>query len=272
MPLNLILDAAPFQNLGDPIVLTSFLLCVLLPIGYDVFMFFLFKRPLVWVYTFASELLFILGYLFGLTPVFYLGMGLFLVGTLFFLLCNATEVRAPFANDMKGKILINRKKTKKQGEALFDRDDVYNKVMAAVTWMSKQKMGALITFEKKDSLVEEIKSGTVLNCPVSTELIQTIFYCGTRLHDGAVVIRNDLIVAASVYYKPTTRPLTGKYGSRHRAAIGISEICDAVTIVVSEETGRISLAYKGELNPVTPDTLMATFQEFMAITSDSENN
>ncbi len=74
-----------------------------------------------------------------------------------------------------------------------------------------------------------------------------------------------MIVAASVYYTPTTRPLTGKFGSRHRAAIGISETTDAVTVVVSEETGRISIAYEGELRTVNPDEFFSVFNDYMAI-------
>ena len=110
-----------------------------------------------------------------------------------------------------------------------------------------------------------MKSGTRIDAPVSAELLQTIFYPGTRLHDGAVIIRNDMIVAASVYYTPTTRPLTGKFGSRHRAAIGISETTDAVTVVVSEETGRISIAYEGELRTVGPDEFLTVFEDYMAL-------
>lgn len=91
----------------------------------------------------------------------------------------------------------------------------------------------------------------------------TIFYPGTRLHDGAVVIRGNKIVAASVYYSPTTKPLIGKYGSRHRASIGISEICDAVTIVVSEETGRISIAYNGEIESYPSNQFITAFENLM---------
>ena len=78
-------------------------------------------------------------------------------------------------------------------------------------------------------------------------------------------------MAASVYFTPTTRPLTGKFGSRHRAAIGISEITDSVTVVVSEETGRISIAYDGELQAVAPDTFLKTFEGYMAIAKTSED-
>ena len=91
----------------------------------------------------------------------------------------------------------------------------------------------------------------------------TIFYPGTRLHDGAVVLRKDHILAASVYYTPTTKPLTGKFGSRHRAAIGISEVSDSVTVVVSEETGRISLAVAGELIHVPADNFLRTLEDYI---------
>ena len=74
-----------------------------------------------------------------------------------------------------------------------------------------------------------------------------------------------MIAAAAVFYTPTTRPLTGKYGSRHRAAIGISETTDAVTVVVSEETGRISIAYEGELRTVGPDEFLTVFEDYMAL-------
>ena len=76
-----------------------------------------------------------------------------------------------------------------------------------------------------------------------------------------------MFISAAVFFTPTTRPLSGKYGSRHRAAIGISEVSDAVTVVVSEETGRISIAYNGELSPVNPDHFLDTFMEFMSMES-----
>ena len=110
-----------------------------------------------------------------------------------------------------------------------------------------------------------IKSGTIINATVTQELLETIFYKGTRLHDGAVVIRGNMILAASVYYTPTTRALTGKYGSRHRAAFGISEITDSVTVVVSEETGRISIAYNGNLESVSVDSFLREFTDLMSI-------
>ena len=155
------------------------------------------------------------------------------------------------------------KKNHYTAEKVYDRHAICQKIAIAVDTLSKTKTGALITFEKGVKLSEVVKSGTILHAPVTPELLVTIFYPGTRLHDGAVVIKRDEILAASVYYTPTTKPLTGKFGSRHRAAIGISELTDSVTVVVSEETGRISIAYGGELIPVNPDNFLRTLEDYV---------
>ena len=153
---------------------------------------------------------------------------------------------------------------KARPDKIIDRDALYNEVYEAVAACSRQKIGALITFEKHDNLSNLTKNGTIVNAPVTHELLMTIFYPGTRLHDGAVIIKENKIYAASVYYSPTTKALTGKYGSRHRAAIGISQISDSVTVVVSEETGRVSIAQAGEIEPVSLDDFIATLSEKIA--------
>ena len=150
----------------------------------------------------------------------------------------------------------------------FDIEDTsslqsVDEVVLAVEQMAKDKTGALIVYEKESSLGEIMHTGVAIDADISKELLLNIFVPDTPLHDGAVVIKRDFILAASVYYTPTTKPLTGKYGSRHRAAIGISEITDSVTVVVSEETGRISLAVAGELIPVNNETFLRTFEEYM---------
>ena len=159
--------------------------------------------------------------------------------------------------------MFEKNRANKGAQKVYDRHAVCQRIAIAVETLSKTKTGALITFEKNVPLTEVVKSGTILNAPITPELLTTIFYPGTRLHDGAVVIRRDLILAASVYYTPTTKPLTGKFGSRHRAAIGISEISDSVTVIVSEETGRVSLAYHGELISVAPDSFLRTLEEYL---------
>ena len=149
-------------------------------------------------------------------------------------------------------------------EKIFNREDLYKKVETAVIALSKSRTGALITFEKNTTLKDIIKNGVPVNAPLSPELLQTIFYEGTRLHDGAVIVHGDMIVAASVFFTPTTKPFAGKYGSRHRAALGISEISDSITVVVSEETGRISIAANGELNTVDQDNFLRVFETYMS--------
>ena len=155
-------------------------------------------------------------------------------------------------------------------EKIFDRNAMYKNVEAAVLSLSKSRTGAIITFEKNTSLKDIMKNGVPVHAPVSAELLQTIFYTGTRLHDGAVVIHGNEIVAASVFFTPTTKPFAGKYGSRHRAAIGISEVSDAVTVVVSEETGRISFAVAGQLETVDPTKFLRAFETYMSDNTAAE--
>ncbi len=125
-------------------------------------------------------------------------------------------------------------------------------------------------FEKNTDLKDIMKNGVPVHAPVTPEILMTIFYPGTRLHDGAVVIHGNEIVAASVFFTPTTKPFAGKYGSRHRAAIGVSEVSDAVTVVVSEETGRISFAVNGDLEAVNQTNFRRVFETYMSDNSSEE--
>ena len=143
------------------------------------------------------------------------------------------------------------RKKKNNNDKVVQEIDLYDELVETVLSLSETNTGAIITIEKNDSLDFYINKSVRVDCPVRKEILATIFYNGTRLHDGAVVIRGDMIIAASVYYTPTARGLTGAYGARHRAALGISEHTDSLTIVVSEETGRISFAERGELVAVT---------------------
>ena len=180
------------------------------------------------------------------------------------LFCNLGDLRAFLANPFK-------KTTAKAAnfgvEKIYNREALYKKIEETVLSLSKSKTGAIMTFEKNTSLNDIIKNGVPIHAPVSPELLETIFYEGTRLHDGAVVIHGNEIVAASVFFTPTTKPFAVKYGSRHRAAIGISEICDAVTVVVSEETGRISFAVNGELESVDQSIFLRVFENYMSESS-----
>lgn len=129
--------------------------------------------------------------------------------------------------------------------------------------MSRQKIGALIVFERKSNLEEYFKTGTVIDAAVSTELLKNIFFPKAALHDGAVVIRSDRVAAAGCVLPLTENPnLSRDLGTRHRAAIGITEHSDAAVVVVSEETGVISCVVGGSLKRyLTPETLRSFLME-----------
>lgn len=130
--------------------------------------------------------------------------------------------------------------------------------------MSDSKTGALIVFENDTLLGNVIDSGTLINAKPSRALIENIFYPKTPLHDGALVIRNGRAYAAGCILPLTKKDLNSKYGTRHRAAVGLSEESDAIVVVVSEETGAISYAKNGVLyhdisDGELRDVLMNTF-------------
>ena len=131
-----------------------------------------------------------------------------------------------------------------------EKERLVDEVVKATMMLSKEQTGALITLEQGQSLSDYIKTGTQLNSLVTTELLTSLFVTTTPLHDGAVIIQGDRIACASAYFPPTNLELPNRYGSRHRAAIGISEITDSITIVISEETGGISIAEDGKIRSV----------------------
>ena len=145
---------------------------------------------------------------------------------------------------------IGRGKLFRKGSELDEQelnamlDDVANATKA----MSASKVGALMVFERATGLVERIETGVPIDGVVSSGLIQNIFVKDTPLHDGAVIIRGNRIVAACCLLPLTeNRNLSQELGTRHRAALGMSEQSDAMVLVVSEETGAISIARNGEL-------------------------
>ncbi len=123
-----------------------------------------------------------------------------------------------------------------------------NSISRAIDNMASEKTGALIIIERDIKLGEIIDRSTVLNADITSALIETIFYEGSALHDGAIILRDDKVLAAGCVLPLTkNESLETKLGTRHRAGIGITETTDALSIIVSEETGIISYAYKGEL-------------------------
>lgn len=127
--------------------------------------------------------------------------------------------------------------------------DCIDAVCESAQNLASTNTGALIVFERKTKLGEQVDTGTILECIPSVSVLGNIFYPNTPLHDGAVIIRDGMILAAGCFLpKPQKEELIAKQlGSRHRAAIGASELSDAIVVVVSEETGTISVAENGEL-------------------------
>ncbi len=136
-------------------------------------------------------------------------------------------------------------------------------VVASCQVMSRQKVGALLVFERDNSLEDYFSTGTRLDAAVSEELIKNLFFPKAALHDGAVIVRQDRLAAAGCVLPLTENPhLSRDLGTRHRAAIGITEHSDAVVAVVSEETGVISCAIGGDLRRyLTPEQLTAILKE-----------
>lgn len=122
-------------------------------------------------------------------------------------------------------------------------------IVRSIENFSKDKVGALIVFENEIPLSDIMESGTIVDAQISEQILGNIFYEGAPLHDGAVIIRNDRLYAAGCVLPLTRNNTIGKeLGTRHRAGIGITENSDALTIIVSEETGIISMASEGQLS------------------------
>ncbi|OES43383.1 diadenylate cyclase CdaA [Domibacillus iocasae] len=125
---------------------------------------------------------------------------------------------------------------------------IIDALVKSVRYMEKRRIGALISIEKETGMNDYIETGIPMNSVITSELLINIFIPNTPLHDGAVIIQKDHIAAAACYLPLSENPFISKeLGTRHRAALGISEVTDSLTIVVSEETGAISVTRNGDL-------------------------
>ncbi len=148
---------------------------------------------------------------------------------------------------------------------MFIRSDsrVVEQVTRAVTRLAKQKIGALIAIEREIGIRSIIERGVTLDAEVNSALIETIFWPGSALHDGAITIKDNRIAAAGCLFPLTDNPkISKRLGTRHRAALGIAEESDAIAIVVSEETGAISVCFQGKLHQdIGPEGLTAFLEK-----------
>jgi len=151
------------------------------------------------------------------------------------------EIRRGLVQVGKKSILLNQE--------TINKTVAIEEIIKAAGEMASKKTGALIILEQRNNLDNNIEIGTIIDSDIKSELLQSIFQQNSPLHDGAVVVRNVRIFAAGCILPISTTPdVIKKIGTRHRAALGISEITDAVAIVVSEETGSISFVTGGEIH------------------------
>ncbi|MFA6292735.1 MAG: diadenylate cyclase CdaA [Victivallales bacterium] len=164
--------------------------------------------------------------------------GLWMIFPLALIVIFQPEIRRAFAHLGSSRPFARRLK----------QEETISEVIKAVEYLAAHKRGALIVFQRQIGMRALISSGIKINARVSHQLIQTIFHPNTPLHDGAIAIDDNEVVAAHIIF-PLTQSvsLSDSIGTRHRAAIGVTEETDAVAVVVSEETGGISIACRGNL-------------------------
>ena len=199
---------------------------------------------------FAVLLIFIfLAWRFQLNTILWLARNVFSLGITALVIVFQPELRRAL-EQLGQKNLINSVfsfDSSKEDSARFS-DKTVNELVKAVFEMAKVKTGALIVLERNTPLNEYERTGITLDSILSSQLLINIFEHNTPLHDGAVIVRENRIVSATCYLPLSDNLFLSKeLGTRHRAAVGISEVTDSVTIVVSEETGKVSVAAGGEL-------------------------
>ncbi len=156
-------------------------------------------------------------------------------------------------------------------ESAFTEKTV-NEIVKACGEMGKVKTGALIVIERKESLKDYERTGIEVDGLVTSQLLINIFEHNTPLHDGAVIVRGNRVTYATCYLPLSDNlGLSKELGTRHRAGVGISEASDSLTVIVSEETGGISVAYEGELERnLSPDSLRTKMKEIMNMNSEED--
>ena len=181
--------------------------------------------------------------LLGLTALNWLLMAVLKNGALVLVILFQPELRKALEQMGRGAII-----DKKRREVPDDQEHIITEIIQCLTDLSRRLVGALIVFERKTGLKDVIETGISIDAEISAALLENIFEPNTPLHDGAVVIRGPRVMAGACILTLTEgRGISHELGTRHRAAIGISETTDALVLIVSEETGIISMARGGKL-------------------------
>lgn len=179
--------------------------------------------------------------------------------------CASTAV----STHLKNVVNINQKSKNNKNIGFNEeaKEELIETLIQTVEHLSSRRIGAIITIEKEHSLNTYVDQAVRIDAEVSYELLNTIFFPNTALHDGAVIIRGNRIVCASAYYPSCNKTdIPQSYGSRHRAAIAISEVSDAFTIVVSEETGKIAVTISGTITGgISLDSLRVSLNQHIIV-------
>ena len=202
----------------------------------------------------------VLSNLLGLTSLNWLLVTVLQNGALVLVILFQPELRKMLERMGRSRLVTKNNRRKYDDE----RGTIIAEIVQTIVDLSSRRVGALIVFEQQTGLQDVIETGTLLNAEISAPLLENIFEPNTPLHDGAVVIRDDQVIAAAcILPLAEASGVSRELGTRHRAAVGISENTDATVIVVSEQTGIVSLAKDGTLKrPYTVDELKVFLNDF----------
>jgi len=237
---------------------------------------FLFYHVLMWIKSTRAWNLFkgimvilifvLLAAFFQMSTILWIAENTLNVGLIALVIIFQPELRNALENIGGKNIFGNLFIFNKAVEEKFSNHTI-DELVKAVFAMGKVKTGALIVIEDEIVLDEYIRTGIDVDAVVSSQLLINIFEKNTPLHDGAIILRGDRVVSATCYLPLSdSLSLSKELGTRHRAAVGISEVSDSMTIIVSEETGRVSVAYRGEIfRNLDADGLRAKLQQMQKL-------
>ncbi len=186
--------------------------------------------------------------MFSMTTILWIAKNIFSVAVTAMVVVFQPELRKALEQLGRRKVLASLFQFDNRATGERFSDETINEIARGSFEMGRAKTGALIVIAQNDPLTDYEKTGIILDSAISSQLLINIFEHNTPLHDGAVIVQGNRIVAATCYLPLSENmELSKELGTRHRAGVGISEVTDSMTVIVSEETGRVSVAYEGEL-------------------------
>ncbi|MCA9388327.1 diadenylate cyclase CdaA [Candidatus Berkelbacteria bacterium] len=199
---------------------------------------------------FVLGVIYLIGQIFNLVALNFILRSVFAVTLVAIPVVFQPELRAALERLGRGQVLSSLRSSRRS-----TLEYGLEELIREIKILAKSKVGALMVFERSTGLKDLIDTGVSLNADLSAELVDSIFNRKSPLHDGAIIIRGNKILAASVFLPLTEEVEDSSLGTRHRAALGLSKETDALVVTVSEETGRISLANRGRLERIEVEKL-----------------